>query len=81
MNEEQDREIVSELVELITARFRVSSWSFDKGFWLKNNKQLLKKFVSLVIMPKLGKRNKAEEEEEPPRRKKTGTPLSSTAPA
>jgi len=64
MNEEQDREIVGELVNRILARFNVFSWSFDKGFWLKENKKLLQEYIPMVVMPKLGKRNQEEEEEE-----------------
>lgn len=64
MEEEQDREIICELKKRISSRYTVSSWSFDKGFWSKENKAVLKDVVPDVIMPKLGKRNIAEEEEE-----------------
>ncbi len=40
----------------------VSSWSFDKGFYSKENKELLDLFVNEVIMPKKGKLNKKEYE-------------------
>lgn len=62
--EEQDRDIIPELSACILSRYNVSSWSFDKGFWNKHNKGLLKSKVENVVMPKLGKRNKNEEEEE-----------------
>jgi transposase, IS5 family len=64
MSEEQDRDIFSELKNRILSRFNVGSWSFDKGFWTKANKLLLKNEIEDVIMPKLGKRNKEEEDEE-----------------
>jgi len=65
MNHEQDRDIVIDLGQRILAEHEVASWSFDKGYWLKSNKDFLqKKGVSKVIMPKLGKRNKEEEQEE-----------------
>jgi len=64
MENEQDREIVLELADRMLAKYHIYSWSFDKGFWNKDNKQLLQLYVPQVIMPKLGRRNKAEEEEE-----------------
>jgi hypothetical protein len=64
MSEEQDREIIVELKNRLLSRFIVESWSFDKGFWTKDNKLQLKNKIPDVIMPKLGKRNKEEEEEE-----------------
>jgi len=64
MPEEQDREIIPELADLILSRYKVSSWSFDKGFWKKENKEQLQLAVPKVIMPKLGKLNKTEQEEE-----------------
>ena len=38
--------------------------SFDKGFYKKENKELLSLYIPAVIMPKKGKKNKAEQEEE-----------------
>jgi len=64
MNGEQDRDIVIELADRLLTKYNIASWSFDKGFWRKENKELLALEVPKVIMPKLGKRNKAEEEEE-----------------
>ena len=64
MWEEQDREIFIEIINRILSRFLVNSWSFDKGFWTKDNKLQLKMRIPEVIMPKLGKRNAEEEEEE-----------------
>ncbi|MEK7749922.1 MAG: ISNCY family transposase, partial [Planctomycetota bacterium] len=42
----------------------IESISFDKGFYKKENKELLGLYIPAVIMPKKGKKNKAEEEEE-----------------
>jgi IS5 family transposase len=65
MTKEQDRDVVIELGQRLLEKYKVSSWSFDKGYWLKTNKDFLQKEgVSKVIMPKLGKRNKEEEQEE-----------------
>ena len=64
MHEEQDRDIVIELADRLLQKYNIASWSFDKGFWRKESKELLSLEIPKVIMPKLGKRNKAEEEEE-----------------
>lgn len=42
----------------------IESMSFDKGFYKKENKELLGLYIPVVIMPKKGKKNKAEQEEE-----------------
>lgn len=64
MDKEQDRQMVKNLTERLLERYTIKSWSFDKGYWTKENKELLRKDVEKVIMPKLGKRNKQEEQEE-----------------
>ncbi|MDP1725428.1 MAG: ISNCY family transposase [Bacteroidota bacterium] len=64
MDDQQDRDIVIELADRILPEYKVASWSFDKGFWLKENKEILQLEVAQVIIPKLGKRNKQEEEQE-----------------
>lgn len=64
MEHQQDRDIVIELVDRILSKYKVASWSFDKGYWLKENKEILQLEVPQVVIPKLGKRNKTEEEEE-----------------
>jgi len=64
MDHQSDSEIVKPLVERITGLFPVKSWSFDKGFWHKDNKKLLEEYVEKVIMPKKGKCNKLEQAEE-----------------
>jgi len=64
MNEQQDRDIVIEVADRILSKYKVTSWSFDKGFWRKENKEILQLEVPKVIIPKLGKRNKTEQAEE-----------------
>jgi len=64
MDDQQDRDIVIELADRLLKKYKIVSWSFDKGFWRKENKELLQLEIPKVIMPKLGKRNKAEEMEE-----------------
>jgi hypothetical protein len=64
MEHVSDSEIVPELVERIAPAQRVASWSFDKGFWHKDNKTLLSQMVETLVLPKKGKCNKAQAEEE-----------------
>ena len=64
MDKEQDRDVLIEIADRVLQKYQVKIWSFDKGFWNKDNKELLQTQVEKVIMPKLGKRNQAEEEEE-----------------
>lgn len=64
MEHEQDRDIVIALADRLLTKCKIESWSFDKGYWGKENKQLLQLEIPKVIMPKLGKRNKQEEAEE-----------------
>ena len=64
MHESQDRDILLEIADRLLNKYQISTWSFDKGFWNKDNKALLELEVPRVIMPKLGKRTKKEEEEE-----------------
>ena len=64
MDHESDPKIVIPLVERITKKYQVWSWSFDRGFWLKENKQKLRQMISEAIMPKKGKKNTLESEEE-----------------
>ncbi|HKJ78402.1 MAG TPA: ISNCY family transposase [Prolixibacteraceae bacterium] len=64
MDHQQDRDIAIALADRLLSIYKIQSWSFDKGYWGKDNKQLLQTEVPEVIMPKLGKRNKKEEQEE-----------------
>ena len=64
MDHKQDRDILIELADRILHKYSVYSWSFDKGYWNKENKELLETGIAHVIMPKLGKRNQAETEQE-----------------
>lgn len=64
MDDEQDRDVVTAVADRVLARYKVKAWSFDKGYWRKENKELLQLEIPKVIMPKLGKRNKQELAEE-----------------
>jgi len=61
LEEEQDRDIVIKLGDKLLQKWAIKSWSFDKGFWNKDNRDLLQLSVPIVVMPKLGKRNQQEE--------------------
>lgn len=64
MDHESDSEMVPGLVGRILSDYQVKSWSFDKGFWNKTNKELLSKATKTLVLPKKEKCNKAEKEEE-----------------
>ena len=51
------------LISLYGEKF-FSSISFDKGFWKKEHKELLKLIFEDVVMPKKGSKNKIEQAEE-----------------
>ncbi|HUX58026.1 MAG TPA: ISNCY family transposase [Bacteroidales bacterium] len=64
MENQSDSEMVKPIAEDLTELYNIRSWSFDKGFWHKDNKALLEECVEKVIMPKKGKCNKLEQAEE-----------------
>ncbi len=65
MDHESDSAIVPGLKERLERKHIINSWSFDKGFWNKKNKEILLRVVTqTLVLPKKGKCNKNEEEEE-----------------
>ncbi len=64
MENESDSQIVQLTADRILSKYKIKSWSFDKGYWHKDNKALLSLYVEELIMPKKGKPNKQETEEE-----------------
>jgi len=64
MEHQSDSEMVRPIVEELTSQYNIVSWSFDKGYWHKDNKALLEEYVEKVVMPKKGKCNRLEQEEE-----------------
>lgn len=64
MEHQVDKQTVISLADRILPRFKVKSWSYDKGFYSKENKELMSLFVHNLIMPKKGKLNKTEHEQE-----------------
>ena len=64
MDHQADSDVVRQLAKRILDGYAVKSWSFDKGFYSKENKEFLKDRIQEVVMPKKGKCNKAEQIEE-----------------
>jgi hypothetical protein len=64
MENESDSEIVLPTAERVLSKYKIDIWSFDKGYYHRDNKRLLGKEVKNVIMPKKGKRTKEELKEE-----------------
>ena len=64
LENQSDVEMVKPIAEDLIKSHRIRSWSFDKGFWHKDNKAMLEKHVEKVVMPKKGKCNKLEQAEE-----------------
>jgi hypothetical protein len=64
MENESDSEIVLSTADRVLSKYNILNWSFDKGYWHKDNKWILSIQVPNVIMPKKGKLNKQEAEEE-----------------
>jgi hypothetical protein len=64
MNKTTDSEIVITIVDRILCKNKIKSISFDKGYYSKENKELLQLEIEMVVLPKKGKCNKKELEEE-----------------
>lgn len=65
MDHESDSSTVLGLKERLEKKYIINSWSFDKGYWNKKNKEILSRVVTqTLVLPKKGKCNKKEAEEE-----------------
>ena len=64
MDHQADSQIVIDIAADLLSKYKITSWSFDKGFYHQDNKAILSEEVEQVIMPKKGKPNKNEREEE-----------------
>lgn len=64
MEQQADSQIVLDIAADLVSKYKITSWSFDKAFYHKDNKAILLDEVGKVIMPKKGKLNKTEKEEE-----------------
>lgn len=63
-NHEADSEIVIDIAYDVLKKYKVKSWSFDKGYFSLINKELLGAEIAHLVMPKKGKCNQKEKEEE-----------------
>jgi len=59
-----DNQMIRGIVHRIRPKFTIQSLSVDKGFSSKEDREWLESFIPQVIMPKKGKRTKAETEKE-----------------
>ena len=59
-----DSEAVISIANRVLANYNIAAWSFDKGYFSKDNKEILNLFINNLVMPKKGKLNKKEYEEE-----------------
>lgn len=64
LEKQSDSQVLKTIVDEVLAKQTVESWSFDKGFFSKENKEYLAAKVTNLVMPKKGKLNKVENEEE-----------------
>lgn len=64
MEHQSDSEIVPDITKRLINKYLLNSWSFDKGYWNKGNKQLLSECVNNLVLPKKGKCNKEEQQEQ-----------------
>ena len=64
MENQVDKSTVIPLADRVLSNFSVKGWSFDKGFYTKENKSLLSMYINDLVMPKKGKLNQAEKDEE-----------------
>lgn len=66
LENETDVEVAQDVATTLVDKYPglITSLSFDKGFYSKENKAFIKKIIPETIMPKRGKRNKAETQQE-----------------
>lgn len=62
--QEADSQMTRGIVERIRLKYTIESYSVDKGYSNKEDREWLEGFIPLVVMPKKGKRTKAETEKE-----------------
>lgn len=65
LENQSDKQIVEQLAQRVLNQYhQIKSWSFDKGYYTKENKELLSLFIDNLVMPKKGKLNKEEYDQE-----------------
>lgn len=64
MENEVDKTTVVKLVDRVRSKHIVFAWSFDKGFYSKENKELVSLVIPELVMPKKGNLNQSEKQAE-----------------
>jgi hypothetical protein len=64
MENKTDSSVVVPLADRLLSKYKIQSWSWDKGYYSKENKELLLLEIENVCMPKKGKLSKIEAENE-----------------
>ena len=64
MEHQTDNQVAIAVADRLLERYNLASLSFDKGFWSKENKELLSLFIPQVVLPKKGKPNQTEQQTE-----------------
>jgi len=64
LENQRDRDVVVDLSKRVLPQISVASWSFDKGYYTKENKEFLSQQVPNLVMPKLGRKTQMEQEQE-----------------
>lgn len=61
-----DEKVIFEVMQRLQTRFNgaICAASFDKGFWTPNNLEQLSGIISLVVLPKKGKRRQVDQQRE-----------------
>ena len=61
-----DEKVIFEVMQRLQTRFNgaIRAASFDKGFWTPNNLERLSDIISLVVLPKKGKRRQVDQQRE-----------------
>ena len=62
MENQADCSVAIEVADRLLNKYSIHSISFDKGFWSKENMELLSLYISKVVLPKRGKLNQMEKE-------------------
>lgn len=63
-NNQTDNELTRDIANRVLANYKIQSFSVDRGFSDKEDKNYLEQYIPELIMPKKGKRNKEEKAKE-----------------
>jgi len=72
MEKENDVDVAVPLTARAKAKYpAIKSCSFDKGYWSPENREQMYELIDIAVMPKKGRRNKAQQAEESSKEFKT----------